>query len=117
MKAEISGQVKTPRFRRLHPLKPFLNWFKYFAKKFIRLIGSVSFKDIKNKMKAVNKLCRRNYINIVKVFKYRKLNTDSRIYFIDIELYNSTLSRYILREDVLYREYFTNEEKNWPVSV
>jgi serine/threonine protein kinase len=68
------------------------------ARKIIRLFGDITEDDIKNEMRAVAKLCmtQHTHKNIVSVFDYGRLS--SFLYFIDMELCDLNLERWIYRQ-------------------
>jgi len=70
---------------------------KVFARKIIRLWGALTEEDINNEMRAVAKLCvtEHTHRNIVTVFDYGRIS--HFIYFIDMELCDLNLERWIYR--------------------
>jgi len=74
-----------------------LTMFKVFARKIIRLWGSLTEREIHNERRAVAKLCaiERTHQNIVAVFDYGQLSTF--LYFIDMELCDLNLDLWIYR--------------------
>jgi serine/threonine protein kinase len=68
-----------------------------FARKIIRLAGYLTENDIKNEIRAVAKLCMtgNTHKNIVSVFEHGQLS--AFLYFIDMELCDLNLERWIYR--------------------
>jgi serine/threonine protein kinase len=75
---------------------------KCFARKLIRLFAGISTRDIENEIRAVKKLCKNGHPNIVQVFQLGKLEADGGLYFIDMELCDVSLDRYIRGETSPY---------------
>jgi serine/threonine protein kinase len=85
-----------------------LTTIEIFARKIIRLWGDLTEDDVNNEMRAVDKLCRTNdtHPNIVTVFDYGRIS--QFIYFIDMELCDLNLERWI------YRSWDENAAKKMP---
>jgi serine/threonine protein kinase len=77
---------------------------KCFARKIIRVFVGVSEKEIKNEIRAVNKLCKSSHPNIVQVLDFGKIKNDGALYFIDMELCSFTLESYIQGREVPFIE-------------
>ena len=73
---------------------------RLFARKVVRLFGDVELKDIENEIRAITKLCKTGHENIVQVFEFGVLKEDSAWHFIDMELCDFTLEKYIQGADV-----------------
>jgi serine/threonine protein kinase len=61
----------------------------------VRPFAGVSQEDVDNEVRAIKKLCQHQHPNIVQVFKYGRLKTDGAFYFIDMELCENSLEKYI----------------------
>ena len=72
-----------------------INLQRTFARKLIRPFAGVSNEDIENEVRALNKLCKSNHPNIVQVLEYGQLQDDGAIYFIDMEICDATLEKYL----------------------
>lgn len=68
---------------------------QFFARKVIRWFGRVSRADIKNEIRAVQKLCRSSHPNVVQILEFGQLKRDSKFYFIDMDLCDFSLAQYI----------------------
>jgi serine/threonine protein kinase len=79
---------------------------KTFARKLIRPWAGISQADIDNEVRAINKLCKTNHPNIVQVLGYGQLKADGVFYFIDMELCETSLEKYIQGETI-------NDLINW----
>jgi serine/threonine protein kinase len=81
---------------------------KIFARKIIRLWGALTEDDINNELRTVDKLCRTDHThpNIIAVFDYGRIS--QFIYFIDMELCDLNLERWI------YRSWDENAAKKLP---
>lgn len=65
-----------------------------FARKVVRPFGVLSESDVKNEVRAVDKLCDGSHINIIKIFGHGWLRNTPYYYF-DMELCDSSLEDYI----------------------
>src|SRR5271154_131244 len=72
---------------------------RFFARKVVRLFGAVEATDIDNEIRAVTELCKSGHANIVQVFEFGLLKDDSAWHFIDMELCDFTLEKYIRGAD------------------
>ena len=72
--------------------------FKTFARKLIRLWAGITQPEIDNEVRAINKLCKSNHPNIVQVLGYGQLKADGVFYFIDMELCETSLEKYLQGE-------------------
>jgi len=62
----------------------------------IRVLGrDIKKDDVDNEVRALKKLCQNQHQNIVQVFDYGQLNPDSTIYYIDMELCDISLAKYL----------------------
>jgi len=61
----------------------------------IRPFGGVTKDDVDNEVRALKKLCQTQHPNIVQVFDYGYLNSETSLYFIDMELCNISLRSYL----------------------
>ena len=66
----------------------------------IRVFAGVNKEDVDNELRATDKLCRSSHPNIVQVLQYGQLLRDSSFYYIDMELCEFSLARYINGVDV-----------------
>lgn len=67
-----------------------------FARKLIRpFAGRTTEEEIKNEVRAVEKLCNGSHPNIVKVFRHGRLRTEHSVYFIDMEWCDMNLDEFI----------------------
>lgn len=72
-----------------------------FARKLIRPFSDILLKqDIENEVRALEKLCTSKHPNIVQVLGHGKLKEDGAFFYIDMELCDTTLGRYIHGEQV-----------------
>jgi serine/threonine protein kinase len=68
---------------------------KIFARKILRIFGDITFEDIENEMRAVEKLCMFDtHKNIVSVFKYGNIRA-SNFYYIDMQMCDMNLEYWI----------------------
>ena len=74
--------------------------FKTFARKLIRPWAGISQSVIDNEVRAINKLCRCRHPNIVQVLGYGWLKADGAFYFIDMEVCEISLEKYIQGETI-----------------
>jgi serine/threonine protein kinase len=58
-------------------------------------LGNVTKEDVDNEIRALKKLCQNGHPNIVQVFEYGQLNPDGAVYFIDMELCDVSLEKYL----------------------
>jgi len=79
---------------------------KTFARKLIRPWAGIRQADIDNEVRAINKLCKSKHSNIVQVLDYGRLKADGVFYFIDMELCEISLEKYIQGETI-------NDLINW----
>jgi serine/threonine protein kinase len=63
-------------------------------------MSNISQDDIANEARAVKKLCQSSHTNIVQVLEMGQLQADGSLYFIDMELCNFTLEKYISGSNV-----------------
>jgi serine/threonine protein kinase len=56
--------------------------------------------DVDNEVRAINKLCKNNHPNIVQIFDYGQLKADGGFYFIDMELCEISLEKYMQGETI-----------------
>jgi len=56
--------------------------------------------DIDNEVRAINKLCKSKHSNIVQALDYGRLQADGVFYFIDMELCEISLEKYIQGETI-----------------
>ena len=61
----------------------------------IHVLGRVKKDDVDNEVRALKKLCQNQHPNIVQVFDYGQLHPDSTIYYIDMELCDISLAKYL----------------------
>jgi serine/threonine protein kinase len=73
---------------------------KTFARKLIRFWPGIRKADIDNEVRAMNKLCKSKHPNIVQVLDYGRLKADGAFYFIDMELCEINLEKYIQGETI-----------------
>lgn len=66
----------------------------------IRLWHQIRKADIDNEVRAINKLCKSKHPNIVQVLDYGRLKADGVFYFIDMELCEVSLEKYIQGETI-----------------
>ena len=66
-----------------------------FARKIFRLFANICQQDIENEVRALNKLCKNQYTNLVQVLDSGQVKKDGALYFIDIELRDITLDSYL----------------------
>ena len=66
----------------------------------MRLNFGLTIDEVKNELRAIDKLCRSDHPNIVQVFNMGQLKKDSVLYFIDMELCDFTLEKYIQGHEV-----------------
>jgi serine/threonine protein kinase len=71
-----------------------------FARKLIRPFSSIRKQDVENEVRALDKLCTSKHPNIVQVLGHGKLKEDGAFVYIDMELCDITLERYIGWEQV-----------------
>jgi serine/threonine protein kinase len=68
-----------------------------FARKLVRGILT---QDVKNEVRALDKLCTSKHPNIVQILGHGKLKEDGAFFYIDMELCDITLERYMHGEQV-----------------
>jgi len=56
--------------------------------------------EIENEVRAINKLCKSQHPNIVQVLEYGTLKTGGVFYFIDMEICDTTLEKYMNGQSV-----------------
>jgi len=66
----------------------------------IHVFGAVNEKDVENELRAIRKLSGTEHPNLIQVFQFGTLRPDTLFRFIDMELCDFTLDRYIHGEDV-----------------
>jgi serine/threonine protein kinase len=66
----------------------------------IRVSGNIKQKDIDNEIRAIQKLCQNEHMNIVQVFEYGRLKPDGVTYFIDMELCEVSLANYMKGHEI-----------------
>lgn len=70
-----------------------------FARKLIRPFADFTKSELRNELRAVEKICTKNHRNIVTVFKHGHLS-NSHYFHIDMELCHMNLEDYLKREQV-----------------
>lgn len=71
------------------------NTDKSFARKVVRPFVGATEEDIRNEVRAIDKLCRSHHPNITQVLDHGELKPDTAYYYIDMELCAFTLEQYI----------------------
>ena len=77
------------------------------------LYRSISEEDIANEVRAMDKLCKGSYLNIIEIFQHERLRDNSVFYYIDMEFYDCNLHRvlYIYMSVIGSKYFYSNTMK------